>query len=187
MVLILNNILGVNTLKKNSDSSIKVFLRSLICTKDSTINCLTFGLTNWSAESGSRSGQIGKLANSWHSLCRVGDGRLKNSWFDTLLKHLRMKIFSFALIPLIFKKKQHSCMVCSNSRHWPQSNVDERPWNYSMDWIIWLRTKKDGSDPALEQLLCEQNAIDNSMKFALTVFNEAASVQTDIWNQCARL
>ena len=56
-----------------------------------------------------------------------------------------------------------------------------------MDRIICRIPKKDGSDPALEQLLCEQNAIDNSMKFALTVFNEAASVQTDIWNQCARL
>ena len=47
--------------------------------------------------------------------------------------------------------------------------------------------KKDGSDPAMEQLLRERNAIDNSMKSASSVLNQAASVRTELRSQGASL
>lgn len=45
----------------------------------------------------------------------------------------------------------------------------------------------DGSDPAMEQLLRERNAIDNSMKSAAGVLNQAASVRSDLRTQGASL
>lgn len=40
-----------------------------------------------------------------------------------------------------------------------------------------------GADPAMEQLLRERNAIDNSMKSASSVLNQAASVRTELRSQ----
>ena len=47
--------------------------------------------------------------------------------------------------------------------------------------------KTDGSDPAMEQLLRERNAIDNSMTSASSVLNQAASVRTELRSQGASL
>lgn len=41
----------------------------------------------------------------------------------------------------------------------------------------------EGADPAMEQLLRERNAIDNSMKSASSVLNQAASVRTELRSQ----
>ncbi|KAL7531060.1 hypothetical protein ACHAXR_008482 [Thalassiosira sp. AJA248-18] len=45
----------------------------------------------------------------------------------------------------------------------------------------------DGSDPGMEQLLRERNAIDNSMKSAAGVLNQAASVRSELRTQGAGL
>mmetsp|Transcript_25382 Transcript_25382/g.51222 ORF Transcript_25382/g.51222 Transcript_25382/m.51222 type:complete len:307 (-) Transcript_25382:190-1110(-) len=45
----------------------------------------------------------------------------------------------------------------------------------------------EGQDPAMEQLLRERNAIDNSMKSATSVLNQAASVRTELRSQGASL
>ncbi|KAL7469247.1 hypothetical protein ACHAXS_009511 [Conticribra weissflogii] len=45
----------------------------------------------------------------------------------------------------------------------------------------------EGQDPAMEQLLRERNAIDNSMKSASSVLNQAASVRTELRSQGASL
>jgi Golgi SNAP receptor complex protein 1 len=45
----------------------------------------------------------------------------------------------------------------------------------------------DGTDPAMEQLLRERNAIDNSMKSASSVLNQAAGVRTELRSQGASL
>lgn len=44
-----------------------------------------------------------------------------------------------------------------------------------------------GADPAMEHLLRERNAIDNSMKSASSVLNQAASVRTELRSQGASL
>lgn len=48
-------------------------------------------------------------------------------------------------------------------------------------------TASEGTDPAMEQLLRERNAIDNSMKSANSVLNQAASVRTELRSQGASL
>ncbi|KAL9184856.1 hypothetical protein ACHAXT_002633 [Thalassiosira profunda] len=45
----------------------------------------------------------------------------------------------------------------------------------------------EGADPAMEQLLRERNAIDNSMKSAAGVLNQAATVRSDLRTQGASL
>ncbi|KAL7485661.1 hypothetical protein ACHAW6_011252 [Cyclotella cf. meneghiniana] len=45
----------------------------------------------------------------------------------------------------------------------------------------------EGADPAMEQLLRERNAIDNSLKSASSVLNQAASVRTELRSQGASL
>ena len=47
--------------------------------------------------------------------------------------------------------------------------------------------QSEGGDPAMEQLLRERNAIDNSMKSASSVLNQAASVRSELRSQGASL
>jgi Golgi SNAP receptor complex protein 1 len=46
---------------------------------------------------------------------------------------------------------------------------------------------ENGTDPAMEQLLRERNAIDNSMKSASSVLNQASSVRSELRSQGASL
>jgi Golgi SNAP receptor complex protein 1 len=48
-------------------------------------------------------------------------------------------------------------------------------------------TTSEGGDPAMEQLLRERNAIDNSMKSASSVLNQAAGVRSELRSQGASL
>ena len=45
----------------------------------------------------------------------------------------------------------------------------------------------EGDDPTLESLLRERNAIDNSMKSANSVLNQAANVRTELRRQGTQL